>query len=182
MSDADRKRIGKWASAVAREAVFQTPEGLEVETNEHYEVTTRRVFFEDVQLVTYHREYGTLYLTLTGIFALGFTVLVVFLANLPNEAWVMSIVFGMFGLPFLIAFLLRAIFGVDVVTVFGRRSKAAIRFRFRKKRARTVYGQICAAVRAAQRRREEEFAAEEVAAQPAVSAEEQPPMPPAESL
>jgi hypothetical protein len=184
LTNPDRKRIGKWASAVAREAVYQTPEGIEVETNEHYEVTTRRVFFEDVQLVTYHREYGKLYLTLTGIFALGFTILVIFLANLPNQAWVIAIMMGIFGAPFVIAFLLRLIFGVDVVTVFGRRSKAAIRFKYRKKRARVIYGQICSAVSAAQRRREEEFAAADaaVAEQPPVTGEEQPPMPPAESL
>ena len=147
----NRVLIGKWATIVTREKVYQTPEGLEIEINEHYEISQRRVFFEDVQLVTYHREYGRLYLWLTGVFSAGFLALVLYLSTLGQAALVVGIVFGLFGLPFLIAFLLRALFGVDVVSVFGRRSKAAIRFRIRKRRAREVYGQICAAVRAAQR-------------------------------
>ena len=41
--------------------------------------------------------------------------------------------------------------GRDVVTVFGRRSKAVLRFgSFRKQRAREVYGHVCAAVRRGQ--------------------------------
>ena len=148
----DRVLIGKWATIVTREKVYQTPEGLEIETNEHYEVSQRRVFFEDVQLVTYHREYGRLYLWLTGLFSAAFLALFLFLSTLGEPGVIVGGVFAtIFGLPFLIAFVLRAVFGVDVVTVFGRRSKAAIRFRTRKRRAREVYGQICAAVRSAQR-------------------------------
>ena len=148
----NRVLVCKWATIVAREKVYQTPEGLEIETNEHYEVSERRVFFEDVQLVTYHRERGKLYLGLTGAFSFGFLALILYLSTLGDAALAVGAVFGtMFGLPFLIAFLVRAFFGVDVITVFGRRSKAAIRFRIRKRRAREVYGQICAAVRAAQR-------------------------------
>ena len=63
----------------------------------------------------------------------------------------MAIFFGAFGLPALIAFLTRLLLGVDVVTVFGRRSKTNLRFALRKQRAREVYGTICAAVRNAQR-------------------------------
>ena len=33
--------------------------------------------------------------------------------------------------------------GADRVCVFGRRSKAVMRFAFRKRRAREVYGRIC---------------------------------------
>lgn len=151
MTAPDRQLLGKWATALARVRIYQVPDGLEIETNEHFEVSNTRVFFDDVQLVTLHRERGTLYLALTGVFSFGFLALVAFLATLPNEAWVVGIVFGIMGLPFLIAFLTRAIWGIDVVTIFGRRSKASLRFRFRKQRAREVYGRICAAVRAAQR-------------------------------
>ena len=149
--DPNRVLVGRWATIVTREKVYQTAEGLEVETNEHYEISQRRVFFEDVQLVTYHREYGKLYLWLSGVFSLGFLALVVYLSTLGQPGVIVAVVFGIFGLPFFIAFLLRALFGVDVITVFGRRSKAAVRFRLRKQRARQLYGQICAAVRSAQR-------------------------------
>ena len=167
MIDPNRRLLGKWTSAVTRVRVYQVPDGLEMETNEHFEVSNTRVFYEDVELVTIHRERGTLYLVLTGVFSFGFLALMAFLATLPNQAWIMGIVFGLMGTPFMIAFLVRAIFGIDVVTVFGRRSKATLRFRFRKQRAREVYGQICASVRAAQR---------------AIIPEESPAPPPPDSL
>jgi len=147
----DRTLLGKWSGALTRVRIYQTPEGLDVETNEHFEVANTRVFYEDVQFITYHREYGALYLTLTGLFALGFMLLMGFLASLPREAWIVGVVFGVMGSPFLIAFMLRAAFGVDVITIFGRRSKAKLRYRFRKRHAREVYGKICSVVRNAQR-------------------------------
>ena len=45
--------------------------------------------------------------------------------------------------PFWLAFALRLIFRVDAVTVFGRRTKAVMRFSFRKRRAREVFGWVC---------------------------------------
>jgi len=150
--DPNRTLLGKWASPLNRVRVYQTAEGLDVETHEHFEVANTRVFYEDVQLVTIHREYGTLYLMLTGLFSFGFLMLFAYMATL-GEAGIIagSVIFIMIGLPFTVAFLTRAFWGVDVVTVFGRRSKATLRFRFRKRHSREVYGKICALVRAAQR-------------------------------
>lgn len=150
--DPNRQLLDKWATALTRVRVYQTPHGLDVESNEHFEVTNTRVFYDDVQLVTLHREYGALYLTLTGLFTLGFLILLVAMTSISKEALIVGvIIYIMFGSWFTIAFLIRALWGVDVVTVFGRRSKAVLRYRFRKKRARETYGKICAAVRAAQR-------------------------------
>lgn len=169
MIDPNRTLLCKWASPLNRVRVYETPEGLDVETNEHFEVANTRVFYEDVQLVTIHREYGTLYLTLTGFFSFGFLLLFGYMASLGEAGVVAGTVFFiMIGLPFTVAFLTRAIWGVDVVTVFGRRSKAMLRFKFRKRYAREIYGKICALVRAAQR----------VAAPPVIPAESLEPPPP----
>jgi hypothetical protein len=65
------------------------------------------------------------------------------------DLWPAALFFAVFGFPALVAFLARLLLGVDVVTIFGRRSKASIRFTWRKRRAREVYGVICAAVRSA---------------------------------
>ena len=152
MIDPNRTLLGKWSSPLNRVRVYQTPDGLDVETHEHFEVANTRVFYEDVQLVTIHREYGTLYLTLTGLFSFGFLLLFGYMASLGEAGIVVGAVFFiLIGLPFTVAFLTRAFWGVDVITVFGRRSKATLRFKFRKRHAREVYGKICALVRAAQR-------------------------------
>lgn len=151
-ANAPRKRLMKSRTAFSHVTVYQTAEGLEIESNEQYEIVERRVLFDDVILVTLHRELGVAYLVVTGLFAaffLGFGILVL---SFNVDTWPAAVVLGIFGGPVFLAFLVRLFLGVDVVTVFGRRSKADLRFALRKKRAREVYGTICAAVRSAHRR------------------------------
>lgn len=145
-----RERIGKATSLVTRDLVYLTDEGFEIESHEGYEIVERRVLFDDVQLVTYHRRFGALYLAVTGVLALLFLGTALAVAASSTDGWVAAIVVAMFGVPALIAFLLRLAFRIDVITIFGRRSKARIHFRLRKRKAREVYGRICAAVRHAQ--------------------------------
>jgi hypothetical protein len=169
-----RTLIGRSTSLVAREAIWQLPDGLEIQSKENYEVVRRRVLYEDIVFVTFHRRYGVGYLLITGLLALLFlTIAIAIIASMGFSAWPATIVFVVIGFPALIAFALRLMFRVDVITVFGKRTKAAIRFRLRKKRAREVYAQIVAAVQTAQQRLAREIAAEEVEA----PTEEQPPMP-----
>lgn len=180
MSD-ERKQIGKWTSLVAREKVFQTADGIEIDSNEHYEVARKRVFFDDVMLITYHREKGVAYLIAVGILAFVFCGMGLMALSFNVAFWPMALVLLVIGFPAFVSFMLRLALGVDVITVHGRRSKAAIRFRYKKRRARELYGQLCATVRNTQRKREMQYAAEEAAnAPPAIPAEEMPPLPPAE--
>jgi hypothetical protein len=152
MTQKNRTLIGKFSSLAAREAIYETPDGFDVEVRAGYEVIERRVLFDDIQLVTYHRRYGTAYLLTTGLISLFFiTVAIIVLATFPNEPTA-AIVFAVFALPSLISFLLRAFFGVDTITIFGRRSKASVGFRLQKRRAREAYERICTLVRNAQQR------------------------------
>jgi hypothetical protein len=148
---ANRKLLGRNATFASRETIWQTDDGFEVETNIHYEISKRRVLFDDVLLVTIHRTSTPVYLAFTALFGLFFIGLGAMVLSLPRDAWPAAIPFFVIGAPSLVAFFLRLIYGLDVVTIFGRRSKAAIRFAMRKQRAREIYGQVCAAVRAAQR-------------------------------
>ena len=150
MSTPPRVRLSRSSSIVGREAVFQLPDGLEVESMAFYDVTRRRVFFDDVLLVTYHREAGPIYLVSTAVIGLIFVAIAVAILAADTNFWPAALVFLIFGLPVLALFIIRLIFGLDVITVFGRRSKARLTFGMRKARAREVYGQICAAVRRTQ--------------------------------
>lgn len=149
---APRKLLAKSRQAFSNQKVFQTAEGLEIESNEQYEIVERRVLFDDVQLVTIHREKGVAYLIVTALFSLFFLGLAILILSSNIDSWPAAVVFGTMGTPVFLAFLIRLFLGVDVITVFGRRSKAELRFALRKKRAREVYGTICAAVRSAHRR------------------------------
>jgi hypothetical protein len=152
MTNAPRTRLMKSRTAFSHVTVYQTAEGLEIESNEQYEIVERRVLFDDVMLVTLHRELGVAYLVVTGLFAAFFLGLGILFLSMNIDAWPAAVVFGIVGVPVFLSFLIRLFLGVDVVTVFGRRSKADLRFALRKKRAREVYGTICAAVRSAHRR------------------------------
>ena len=169
-----RTRLGSSARAFGRESVYELPDGIEIEATENYEVIRRRVLFEDVLLVTYHREIGIWFVILNGLvggFFLFMGVVVVSTQRTGN-VWPYLTPWLVIAFPFLAAAALRAILGVEVISVFGRRSKAHIRFTFRKQRAREVYGRILARVRQAQKALENEIAASVVAEMPAV------PMPP----
>jgi hypothetical protein len=142
MTPGKRTLLGRNTGTMMRERVFETADAIESESHEGYEVTRKRVLFEEVLLVTIHREAGTGYViamaVATVIFA-GVALLLQFKARAPEIA----IAFGILALPFLIGLVVRLMLKVDYVCVFGRRSKAVMRFSLRKRRAREVYGRIC---------------------------------------
>jgi hypothetical protein len=147
-----RKLLGKSRTLVSRAEVYHAGDGLEIETTEQYDVVQRSVLFDDVLMVTLHREFGAIYLLLTGILALVFLGIAMTILSVNVDAWPAALTFGIFGLPAFLGFFIRLFLGVDVVTIFGRRSKADLRYALRKSHARQTYGTICAAVRAAHRR------------------------------
>jgi len=60
------------------------------------------------------------------------------------------------GSPFLLWFLLHLFLGIDCVTVFGKRTQAQMHFVLRKRRARSIFAQLCelvGQVQEAERRR-----------------------------
>ena len=178
MINPSRRLLGRSSFLFSREAVWQIPDGLEIESSEQYEIVRRQVLFQDVISVTYHRMYGAGFVIATGLgslFFIGMAMLIVVAGG--TESWVGALVMLIIGSPIIVACVLRLMFRLDVITVFGRRSRASIRFSLRKQRARTLYAQICAAVKSAQDRMAREIAAEDAAATPVVT-EELPPMPP----
>lgn len=157
-----RKYLGRTSTVASRDTVFEDEDGLEIQSTDQYEVAQRRVLFADVTMITIHRERGTLYLV-----AMTFMTCFMLLPAAMGLAFGsrgVAVVFGLFALPFAILTILRATRGVDVVTVFGRRSKAVIRFAYRKKRARELYERLTATVAETQQRLTAEYAAEAVAA------------------
>lgn len=150
MTDTGRSLIGKYTSLTSRDALYEAADSFEIETRSGYEIVERRVLYDDVLFVTHHRHHGVAYLLTTGIAALFFLTIALLIAFSIPAAWVAALFVGILGLPGLIGFLLRAFIGVFTITIYGRRSKAAIRFRLRRERAQEAYERICAIVRNAQ--------------------------------
>ena len=169
MTPASRRMIGRNAGLMTRELIFETPDAIEVESREGYEVTRRRVLYEEVLLVTFHRALGTPYVVfMTVMTSLFGGLALIFLLSIHEPGF--AIAFGIVTLPFLIPLVIRLALKLDLVTVFGRRSKAVIRFPFRKRRAREVYGRICSRTMEVQRAM--------VEAEPVAAPIEEPPLPP----
>ena len=139
MTPAKRKLLGRNAGVMLRETVYETADAIESESHEGYSVTRKRVLFEEVLLVTIHREAGLPYVITMGVAAIIFGGIAFYARREPAVA----IAFGIVALPFFIGCVIRLVLKLDYVSVFGRRSKAAMRFSFRKRRAREVYGRIC---------------------------------------
>ncbi|HEX8253306.1 MAG TPA: hypothetical protein VF846_09180 [Thermoanaerobaculia bacterium] len=150
MNESGRSLIGKYTSLTSRDALYEAADSFEIETRSGYEIVERRVLYDDVMFVTHHRHHGAAYLITTGSVALFFLALVLIIMFAIPGAWPAAVFVGILGLPALIGFLMRAFIGVFTVTIYGRRSKAAIRFRLRRERAQEAYERICAIVRNAQ--------------------------------
>lgn len=130
--------------------VYRAHDALEVDEFEGIDVGRRRILLDEVLMVTRHRERGVAFVIITAALAVVFTGIAA-LVSLGGDRTASLIVFAVFGLPFLVALIWRLAFGVDVVTVFGKRSKVALRFSPVAGRAPVVYGRLCRLVRNAQR-------------------------------
>ena len=172
MNDATKRtRIGRNSNLATRQLVYRTPVGIEVDELDHFEIVRRRVFYDDVLLVTYHRQQSWGFVVLSAIVLLFFGGLAFVASSVPPLAMTLAAVAAIA----LILGAVRLMLQVEVVSVFGRRSKAAIHYAYRKAFARRMYNEICANVAAAQRRLASEIAANEPPEERVV--EEMPPMP-----
>ena len=143
-----RVLIDRSGNVATRERVYRIPDGFEIDEVDHYEVRRSRVLFEDVVLVTMHRYRGVVFVSIIGILA----VLCAWMswAIWTTEATAGWLVAAFTVLPLLIIAALRLILGVDELNVYGRRTRARMRFVFRKRRARELMDEIVATVRARQ--------------------------------
>jgi ABC-type long-subunit fatty acid transport system fused permease/ATPase subunit len=146
-----RTLLGRGSTLSSRLRVFRTPDAVEVDEIEGYDVTRRRVRFDEVLLVTYHRIVGwpfvAVMLALMTLVAFMGAVIVLSSRSTQSLGGVAVAL-----VPFLIFIALRFALRVDVVTVYGIRTKAEMQFWFRKGKAREAYRQVCRLARERQQR------------------------------
>jgi hypothetical protein len=150
LTPSPRVRIGRWNDLATRQVVYQTDEAIEVDEIDHFQIARKRVFFDDIVLVTLHRQFGAAFLVTTATFALlllGIAAALVFAHQSDVALWC-----AVAGSPFVIAFITRLVLQQDVLTVYGRRSKATMRYTFRKAFARAKFEEITSIGRRAQAR------------------------------
>jgi hypothetical protein len=145
-----RQRLGGVSGASSFSRVYRTADAIEVDEFEGTDVTRRRVLLDEVLLVTRHRELGTAFVLVTAAIATVFGAVSGLVAL--GDVKVGIILFGLTGLPALAALVFRVLAGLDVVTVYGPRTRARIHFSVRKQRCRQVYSLVCRLARERQER------------------------------
>lgn len=144
---APRRFLGKSLTFAERVRTYWTDEALEVDQADHFEIRRRRVFFDEIQLVTLHlrRLPGSGLLPL--ILALVSALIAAASSSEPDVSqvfWIGAALLG--GLSVVLGAL-----PVWVVTVYGKRARSRMHFRMRQGKARSVYADVCRAASDAQR-------------------------------
>jgi hypothetical protein len=146
VSSSKRRLLGTQRTLADRSRVYRIEEGLEVDLVDSYNIRRRRVFFDEVQLVTLHSRRGSLWpVVLLTLLAAGALLAGRAIENnAPVKMVLLVAAFGIGGLA-----VLAAIFPVWIVTVFGKRTRARVQYN-RKEKAASVYAEMCAAAASAQ--------------------------------
>lgn len=144
-----RTPLGRSTDVAGRQRVYEAREGLEVDDLGWLGGRRRRILYDEVLLVTHHRQTGWLAAALLFVLALAVLAAAVLFAvgGMKGTAWAV----GLGGaLPLLAVAVLRLVLKLSVVTAFGKRSQARAEFWLRPERARQVFQRICARAREAQ--------------------------------
>ncbi len=168
-----RKRIGRWNDIATRQIVYQTDDALEIDEIDHFEIVRKRVYFDDVLLATMHTRVGMAFIITMAVFFLLLAGIAAAFQS-ANETGIAT-GFAVFSAPFLVALFIRLLLKQEVITIFGRRSKAAMKFTFRQTYAHEKFNEICSLVTRAQDR----IAAEQPALERPPEILSEIPMPPA---
>ena len=141
-----RRYLGRAQTLSERVRTYWTDEALEVDRADNYEIRRRRVFFDEILLVTLHTTRGVLISILPFLLGLLFTIIALALSDEPDASqafWVLAGFFFAFAVG-------AALTPVWVVTVYGKRTRARMHFRLRQKKAREVFAEISRAAADAQ--------------------------------
>lgn len=142
-----RTFLGEVSRYAQRQKVYMAQDCLEIDDFDRYayEITRKRVYFEDVLAVTYHQIYGWNFLVSMGLLAGVFIMIA--LICLGTRETTMALVFMLFASPFIILFILRLTLRMDTISIYGKRTKAELSFWFRKQHARQIHAQIIEKIR-----------------------------------
>jgi len=159
--------VAKQGNYGGQTRVYRTPEGLEIDEMEDDKILRKRLFWDEVLLVTLHKagDIPFIVLAVAGIGTMALIVLAIGAAAGTRTGVALSLVTWV---PLAVYTGLRIARGVPTVCVYGRRTSARLPFPLRPERAREVFAEMCSAAR----RRQD-------AARIALSRKAAPPPPPA---
>jgi hypothetical protein len=141
VSERKRERIGVTRGLVERENVYRCNDAIEIESMAGYDVEIKRVFFNDVEMITWHQRFSKPGLWIGGLSVVAGLLLWILIATtVPDEAafWIGFWVLFLPNVPVLLWFL----WPYWYVTIFGRRTSARMCWHFRKAQSWRVYEEL----------------------------------------
>jgi hypothetical protein len=141
-----RRLLGSRGNLGGQTRVYRTQDGLEIDDAEDERIFRKRVFWDEVLMVTLHHGRDIPFVVFAVIGA-GFLAMFSFLfgaAVTVAAGVVMSLITWV---PLLLYTVVRVVQGVPTVSVYGRRTMARLTFPLRPGRAREVYAEISGAAR-----------------------------------
>jgi len=146
---AGREQLGRRVAFSHREYVYRARDCFEIDEVEGYDVTRKRVFYDDVVLVTHHRFVPWASVILGLVFAALFAL---FAFALRSEGHIAGFILFVLTLALLSLVVTLVAVGGEAVTVQGKRTQARMDFVLRRGRALEVYRQACRLARERQER------------------------------
>jgi hypothetical protein len=140
-----RRLLGSRGNFGGQTRIYRTPDGLEIDEAEDEKIFRKRLFWDEVLMVTLHHARDVTFV----IFALigsGFMALMSFVVG-AAELTAGIVMSALTWVPLLVYTGFRTVQGVPTVSVYGRRTLARLTFPLRRGRAREVYAEISAAAR-----------------------------------
>jgi hypothetical protein len=140
-----RRLLGSKGSLGGQTRVYRTPDGLEIDEAEDDRIFRKRLFWDEVLMVTLHHA-RDLPFAVFALIGVGFLALISL--GVGAAALAAGIVMSLLTwVPLLAYTVVRLVQGDATVSVYGRRTVARLSFPLRKGRAREVYAEISAAAR-----------------------------------
>ena len=141
-----RRLLGSKGNLGGQTRVYRTTDGIEIDDAEDDRIFRKRVFWDEVLMVTLHRGRDIPFVVMALILLLLLALMSFALgAGIGVTTGVVTALLTC-G-PLLAYTVTRVVQGIPTVTVYGRRTMARLSFPLRPAKARTDYAEISAAAR-----------------------------------
>src|SRR5688572_13799943 len=141
-----RRLLGTRGNLGGATRVYRTQDGLEIDDAEDERIFRKRVFWDEVLMVTLHHGRDVPFVIFALIGA-GFLALFSFAMGAAASVVAGVVMSLLTWVPLVVYTIVRVVQGVPTVSVYGRRTMARLTFPLRPGRARAVYAEISGAAR-----------------------------------
>jgi hypothetical protein len=137
---ARRVLLGRRRGFSGQQRVYRTSDYLEIDDVENYDVTRRRIFYDEILWVTLHTKVAWLRAIALGLFGVLLGLLGLAFTTVSKGTAFILFCLAATLLTFVVLLFVRRL---AVVTVFGKRTRAQMEFWWRADRGREAYRLVC---------------------------------------